>query len=109
MKGRKKSGKNFNSTSDKKCFRCENLFSKEHLKNCPAKDIECNFCGLTGHFAKYCGKAGKLPGNGKNYHSANKKDEAKKSIHTLQVTEDENSVMDFYDEKGNLRVYPKEG
>ena len=73
-KRKKSSGKNAhsNSTTDKgekKCFRCGYAFEKEHLKSCPAKDAECRFCGLTGHFAKCCGKAGKFPKGGKNTNS----------------------------------------
>ena len=74
---RKKSGtKNSNSASnstnekgERKCFRCGYAFEKEHLKSCPAKDAECRFCGLTGHFAKCCGKAGKFPKGYKNNNS----------------------------------------
>ena len=79
---KKKSGKNFNSTSDKKCFRCGWIFMKDHMKNCLAKDAECRFCGLTGHFAKCCGKAGKFP---KDKNSAIQKENSTKKVemHTL--------------------------
>ena len=71
---KKSSGKNAHSNStndknDKKCYRCGYAFEKEHLKSCPAKDAECRFCRLTGHFAKCCGKAGKFPKGGKNTNS----------------------------------------
>ena len=73
-KRKKSSGKNSHSNSttdknDKKCFRCGYAFEKKHLKSCPAKDAECRFCGLTGHFAKCCGKAGKFPKGGTNTNS----------------------------------------
>ena len=73
-KRKKYSGKNSHSNSttdkgDKKCFRCGYAFEKEHLKSCPAKDAECRFCGLTGHFVKCCGKAGKFPKGGNNTNS----------------------------------------
>ena len=54
---KKSGGKNYNSTAEKKCFRCCYSFEKEHLKSCPAKDVECRFSRVTGHFAKCCGKA----------------------------------------------------
>ena len=103
---KKKSGsKNVNSTSDKKCFRCGFAFVKEHLKSCPAKDAECNFCRVKGHFAKCCGKAGKFPKDGqKNSHSNSKKDdsEEKKSMHTLHSVQEEGTSM-YYDEDGNVQ------
>ena len=75
-KRKKSSAKNSNSASnstnekgEKKCYRCGYAFEKEHLKSCPAKDAECRFCGLTGPFAKCCGKAGKFPKGGKNNNS----------------------------------------
>ena len=73
-KRKKSSRKNAHSNSttdknDKKCYRCGYAFEKEHLKSCPAKDAECRFCGLTGHFSKCCGKAGKFPKGGKNTNS----------------------------------------
>ena len=102
-KKRKSSGKNYNSTSDKKCYRCGNPFVKDHLKNCPARDIECKFCGIKRHFAKCCGKNGKFPKE--KYTAMQKENSAKRDMHTLQTVEE----LDFYDEVGNLRVYPKDG
>ena len=107
---KKKSGsKNGNSTSDKKCFHCRFAFVKEHMKLCPAKDAECNFCGIKGHFAKCCGKVGKFPKDGqKNYNSTSKKDDSsassseKKTMHTLQSVQEEGPIM-YYDEDGNVK------
>ena len=103
---KKKSGsKNINSTSDKKCFHCRFAFVKEHLKSCPAKDAECNFCRVKGHFTKCCRKAGKFPKDGqKNSHSNSKKDdsEEKKSMHTLHSVQEEGTSM-YYDEDGNVQ------
>ena len=103
---KKKSGsKKVNSTNEKKCYRCGWAFIKDHNKNCPARDAECKFCGIKGHYAKCCGKAGKFPKEGhKNGNSAPQKDnssEDKKSMHTLSIQE-ENSKLDYYDELGNL-------
>ena len=45
---KKKSGRNYSSNASsmaKKCYRCGYSFEKEHMTNCPAKDVECHFCG----------------------------------------------------------------
>ena len=102
---KKSGGKNVNSTSDKKCFHCGFAFIKEHLKSCPAKDADCNFCRVKGHFAKCCRKAGKFPKDGqKNSHSGSKKDdsEEKKSMHTLHSIQEEGTSI-YYDEDGNVK------
>ena len=102
---KKSGGKNDNSTMQKKCFRCGYDFLKEHMKDCPAKDAECNFCGVIGHFAKCCGKAGKFP---KNKNSATQKENSstkkqKAEMHTLQTIQ-EDQGPDFYDEEGTLWI-----
>ena len=45
----------------KKCFRCEGIFTPQHLKECKAIGITCMKCGKKGHFAKCCQTKG--PGN----------------------------------------------
>ena len=91
---KKKSGKNSNSNdsttereNSRQCFRCGNKFEKGNLKNCITKDVECKFCGVTGHFAKCCGKAGNFPKGGKNSNSTKEKEDSKKSLHSLQVAQ----------------------
>ena len=83
--GKKKSGRNYNSSAtstDKKCYRCGYSFELEHMKNCPAKDAECQFYGVTGHFAKCCGKAGKFPRDNKKENStAHNKDSAERKAY----------------------------
>ena len=107
-KKRKPGGKNGNSTTQKKCFRCGFDFLKDHIKECPARDAECNFCGLTGHFAKCCGKAGKFPKNknsgAQKENSYARKDSSTKKaeMHTLQTIQDRGP--DFYDEEGTLWI-----
>ena len=101
--------KNADSNDDKKCFHCGFSFVKDHLKSCPAKDKECNFCGVKGHFAKCCGKAGKFPRDGqKNAHSTAKKDDSstssseKKTMHTLQSVQESGPIM-YYNEDGAIQ------
>ena len=45
------------------CYRCHKPFTRGHLKNCKAIDVECNYCRLKGHFEKCCKKAGNFPMN----------------------------------------------
>ena len=78
---------NSNSTSGKVCYRCRKPWSKEHDKNCPAKNFQCNVCGQIGHYGKYCKKAGNFPGHKKP--STGKK----KKMHVASLAENE-----FYDE-----------
>ena len=40
--------------SKKKCFRCGETFSRQHMKECRAQDIICNGCGIKGHLKKCC-------------------------------------------------------
>ena len=35
--------------SKKKCFRCGEPFSKQHMKECRAQNVTCNGCGIKGH------------------------------------------------------------
>ena len=38
----------------KKCFRCEGIFTPQHLKECKALGVTCMKCGKKGHFARCC-------------------------------------------------------
>ena len=38
----------------KKCFRCEGIFTPQHLKDCKAMGVTCMMCGKKGHFAESC-------------------------------------------------------
>ena len=99
--------KNYNSTAEKKCFKCGYSFEKEHLKSCPAKDAECRFCGFIRHFARCCGKTGKFSRENKNSDSTPQKEDsvAKKNLHAVQaVQENSHPFMEFLDEDGNLKV-----
>ena len=87
---KKKSGRNYSSnasSTDKKYYRCGYSFKKEHMMNCPAKDAECRFCGLKGHFAKCCRKAGNFPKGNKGHRvqDTSKKDDStsKKNLHAI--------------------------
>ena len=112
--GKSKSvAKNNNSTDDKKCFQCRYAFEQEHLKSCPAKDTECRFSILKGHFTKCCSKAGKfLKGGAKNSISTEEKDDSQDpkkehSLHIAQHTQEYENTTEFYDEDRFLHVVHK--
>ena len=71
------------------CYRCHKPFTKGHLKNCKAINVECNYCRLKGHFEKCCKKAGNFPMN---------ENSNKKNVHTATAHE----AVDYYDEDGQL-------
>ena len=52
--------------SKKKCFRCGEPFSRQHMKECKAQDIICNGCGIKGHLKKCCKKSGNFPKDSSN-------------------------------------------
>ena len=114
---KKKSGRNYSSNAssmDRKCDRCGYSFEKEHMMNCPAKDVEYQFCSLKGHFAKCCGKAGNFPkGNrGHKVQDTSKKDDStlKKNLHAIQAVQENANAIEYWDEDRNLKVQeiPKE-
>ena len=47
--------------SKRKCFRCGEPFSRQHIKECRAQDVICNGCGIKGHLKKCCKKSGNFP------------------------------------------------
>ena len=52
--------------SKKKCFRCGEPFSRQHMKECRAQDVTCNGCGIKGHLKKCCKKSGNFPKDNSN-------------------------------------------
>ena len=47
--------------SKRKCFRCGEPFSRQHIKECRAQNVTCNGCGIKGHLKKCCKKSGNFP------------------------------------------------
>ena len=88
--------------SKKKCFRCGDNFSRQHMKECRAQDITCNGCGIKGHLKKCCKKSGNFPKDNSNRQNQfpstgpGRMDIAS----TLPQTE-----ADFFDEKGLPKQY----
>ena len=88
--------------SKKKCFRCGETFSRQHMKECRAQDVTCNGCGIKGHLKKCCKKSGNFPKDNSNrqnqFPSAGP---GKMNIaSTIPQTE-----ADFFDEKGLPKQY----
>ena len=88
--------------SKKKCFRCGEPFSKQHLKECRAREVTCNGCGIKGHLKKCCKKSGNFPkdSNQQNQSTGSTGSGKMNIVTTLPQTE-----ADFFDEKGQLKEY----
>ena len=88
--------------SKRKCFRCGEPFSRQHLKECRAQNVTCNGCGIKGHLKKCCKKLGNFPkdSNRQNNQSPSTGSNRMNFASTLPQTE-----ADFFDEKGVLKEY----
>ena len=89
--------------SKRKCFRCGEPFSRQHMKECRAQDVICNGCGIKGHLKKCCKKSGNFPkdsSNRQNNQSPSTGSGKMNFASTLPQTEAE-----FFDEKGLLKDY----
>ena len=88
--------------SKKKCFRCGENFSRQHMKECRAQDITCNGCGIKGHLQKCCKKSGNFPKNSnrQNIQSSSTGPGKMNIASTLPQTE-----ADFFDEKRLPKQY----
>ena len=88
--------------SKKKCFRCGETFSRQHMKECRAQDITCNGCGIKGHLQKCCKKSGNFRKNSnrQNNQSSSTGPGKMNIASTLPYTD-----ADFFDEKGILKEY----
>ena len=88
--------------SKKKCFRCGEPFSRQHMKECRAQNVTCNGCGIKGHLKKCCKKSGNFPkDDSKRQNQSSSTDTGRMNFATtLPQTEAE-----FFDEKGLLKEY----
>ena len=87
--------------SKRKCFRCGEPFSRQHMKECKAQDIICNGCGIKGHLKKCCKKSGNFPkdSNRQNNQSSPSTGPGKMNVASAVPQ------ADFFDEKGLLKEY----
>ena len=92
----------FPTGSKKKCFRCGEIFSRQHMKECRAQDVTCNGCGIKGHLKKCCKKSGNFPkdSNRQNNQPSSTGPGKMNIASTLPHTE-----ADFFDEKGLPKQY----
>ena len=88
--------------SKRKCFRCGEPFSRQHMKECRAQNVTCNGCGIKGHLKKCCKKSGNFPkdSNRQNNQSSSTGPGKMNIASTLPQTE-----ADFFDEKGLPKQY----
>ena len=85
--------------SKKKCFRCGENFSRQHMKECRAQDVICNGCGIKGHLKKCCKKSGNFPKDSNRQNQSSSTGPGKMNIASAV------SQADFFDEKGVLKEY----
>ena len=88
--------------SKRKCFRCDEPFSRQHMKECRAQNVTCNGCGIKGHLKKCCKKSGSFPkDDSKRQNQSSSTDTGRMNFaNKLPQTEAE-----FFDEKGLLKEY----
>ena len=88
--------------SKKKCFRCGEPFSRQHMKECRAQNVTCNGCGIKGHLKKCCKKSGNFPKDDSNRQNQSSSTGSGKMnfASTLPQTE-----AHFFNEKGLLKEY----
>ena len=85
--------------SKKKCFRCGEPFSKQHMKECRAQNVTCNGCGIKGHLKKCCKKSGNFPKDSNRQNQSSSTGPGKMNIASAVPQ------ADFFDERGVLKEY----
>ena len=88
--------------SKKKCFRCGEPFSRQHMKECKAQDIICNGCGIKGHLKKCCKKSGNFPKDSSNRQNQSSPSTGSGKMNFASAAPTE---ADFFDEEGLLKEY----
>ena len=86
--------------SKKKCFRCGEPFSRQHMKECKAQDVICNGCGIKGHLKKCCKKSGNFPKDSNRQNIQSSTGPGKMNFASTTPIE-----ADFFDEKGVVKQY----
>ena len=88
--------------SKKKCFRCGEPFSRQHMKECKAQDVICNGCGIKGHLKKCCKKSGNFQKDNSNRQNQSPSTGPGKMNIASAAPPLE---ADFFDERGVLKQY----
>ena len=87
--------------SKRKCFRCGEPFSRQHMKECRAQNVTCNGCGIKGHLKKCCKKSGNFPKDSNRQNQSSSTGPSKMNIASAAPLLE----ADFFDEKGLLKQY----
>ena len=88
--------------SKKKCFRCGEPFSRQHMKECRAQNVTCNGCGIKGHLKKCCKKSGNFPKDDSNRQNQS----SSTGTGRMNIASAAPQIQaDFFDEKGVLKEY----
>ena len=85
--------------SKRKCFRCGEPFSRQHMKECRAQNVICNGCGIKGHLKKCCKKSGNFPKD------SNRQNQSSTGSAKMNFASTAPLEADFFDEKGLLKEY----
>ena len=86
----------------RKCFRCGEPFSRQHMKECRAQNVTCNGCGIKGHLKKCCKKSGNFPKDNSNQQNQSPSTGPGK----MNIANAAPQIQaDFFDEKGVLKEY----
>ena len=81
--------------SKRKCFQCGEPFSRQHMKECRAREVTCNGCGIKGHLKKCCKKSVNFPKDSNRQNQSPSTGSGKMNFaSTLPQTE-----ADFFDEQ----------
>ena len=87
--------------SKRKCFRCGEPFSRQHMKECRAQNVTCNGCGIKGHLKKCCKKSGNFPKDSSNRQNQSSPSTGPGKMNIASAV----PQADFFDEKGLLKEY----
>ena len=88
--------------SKRKCFRCGEPFSRQHMKECRAQNVTCNGCGIKGHLKKCCKKSANFPKDDSNRQNQSSSTGTGRMNVATTFPQTE---ADFFDEKGLLKEY----
>ena len=88
--------------SKKKCFRCGEPFSKQHMKECRAQNVTCNGCCIKGHLKKCCKKSGNFPTDSNRQNQSSTGSTKMNYVHAAPLPQTE---ADFLDEQGLPKEY----
>ena len=87
------------TSTKRKCFRCGEPFSREHLQECRAQNAACDGCGIKGHFKKCCRKTGTFPRDNSN------RENQSSSTGYMRYAAAVPTEADYFDERGIYKEY----